>query len=183
MIIKTINREETLTLKCILDDYATHIHFSQQGNDSNLGQKVIPSCLKTIIGLYRVQLYDCKNCLISSKYYLFCPDIFEGDLSDTGQSWKFDLKGSEQGRKKASASTVFKDLDLLKILRNTSSDLHGHNRCNSRLFDIGESEKNGLIQTLEKDCQFLQKHNIIDYSLLIEIVESSKKSNLEQDRR
>ena len=65
----------------------------------------------------------------------------------------FDLKGSTHGRftklENATPHTVLKDLDI------------------SRNFRVEEGKRDKLIEQLNKDCIFLQKLRVMDYSLLV----------------
>lgn len=65
----------------------------------------------------------------------------------------FDLKGSTHGRftklETAAPHTVLKDLDI------------------SRKFRVEEGKRDKLIDQMKKDCMFLQKLRIMDYSLLV----------------
>jgi hypothetical protein len=94
------------------------------------------------------------------------PDVISGEKTDQNTILirkKFDLKGSLIGRRASQISNVAKDLDLL--------DSGG-------FFELG-SAKQLLLDTLEKDLAFLERHQFMDYSLLVAIDENYQK-NLER---
>ena len=73
--------------------------------------------------------------------------------------YRFDLKGSTQGRKTYTNSDdsvdptiALKDMDFLER----------HER-----FKIGGEFKRKMIDTITKDAEFFAKNNILDYSLLV----------------
>lgn len=73
---------------------------------------------------------------------------------------KYDLKGSTVNR-----STVPKDLyDEDEAQTNTNKDLD----LREKLY-LSRQDRDDLIKQLEEDTQFLQDHNIMDYSLLLGI--------------
>lgn len=107
------------------------------------------SLIVRLYGLYQVQL------AWEQKYIsvIVMENIFHS-LEHLKIHEKYDLKGStvkRQTQKKSRKSGVLKDLDL----RN--------NVC------IGPENKAALLEQLEKDTEFLARHHIMDYSLLLGI--------------
>ncbi|KAL9649138.1 hypothetical protein ABK040_004160 [Willaertia magna] len=68
----------------------------------------------------------------------------------------YDIKGSTVGRKSLPNEYIQKDLNIIE---------------NNIKFKIGTENKNKLLQQLQNDCNFLQSLDVMDYSLLIGVLE------------
>jgi hypothetical protein len=184
LLIKTIKQYENCNLKEILSALKTHILYEnadslQEINSSSssasipINEKLKTSCLGNVLGLYKVSIYSKFGFLISHKHFIILKNIFQPNsfmnnyfyqqpppssssppLLSQQPSLFYDLKGSFIGRKKSNSSLVYKDLDFLE---------------QNQLFILGEEGKQLLLETLRHDCQFLEKNNFMDYSLLVEI--------------
>lgn len=64
----------------------------------------------------------------------------------------FDLKGSTIGRTNPTGKGVLKDLDWIS---------------QNKMIKIGPLRKHKLLRQIEQDVKFLERNNIIDYSLLV----------------
>ena len=115
------------------------------------------SAIAAILGLYRVKMDSGKR-----VYFLACANVYPG----VGVTQRFDLKGSLVGRKASSISTVAKDLDLME---------------SGGMLDFGPSRQMTL-RTLKRDAEFLKRHMLMDYSLLIAVQKvDSKVENVMSD--
>ncbi|KAH3732738.1 1-phosphatidylinositol-4-phosphate 5-kinase [Pelomyxa schiedti] len=136
-IIKTITDDEHNTLVCMLYDYHTHVNSNTE------------SLLVRFYGLFWITYED-----ISMRFVVM-ENIFppQKNLIQV----RYDLKGSTEGRcasKKelSDPAPVLKDLDLFE--------------AKTRL-ELGPVKRALLLQQIYKDCCFLEKHQIMDYSLLV----------------
>ena len=102
------------------------------------------SAIAAILGLYRVKMDSGKQ-----VYFLACANVYP----KKGVTQKFDLKGSLVGRKASRVSTVAKDLDLLE---------------SGGMLDFGPSRQL-VLHTLRRDAEFLKRHMLMDYSLLVAV--------------
>eukprot|EP01036_Dinobryon_divergens_P031733 gene31733-41188_t len=144
LVVKTIKGYECRTMRKILATYANHV-------TGNL------SCLSGVLGLYRVA----TPATVSHRYYSGSSSTNDGFVdrnNNEGSGLRYDLKGSTYGRQKSSSSSVLKDLDL--IYSSTGS-----------IGELGYA-KSVLLDTLHRDCNFLEGHSLMDYSLLVEVERS-----------
>jgi 1-phosphatidylinositol-4-phosphate 5-kinase len=139
-IIKTIHHSEHKFLRKILEDYFNHV---QQNPNTLLSQ---------FYGLHRVKIPYGRKIHFVVMNNLFPPhkDIHR----------KFDLKGSTVGRE-------FKEEDLETNPHATLKDLNWLRR-NLHL-EFGPTKKQMFIQQMQNDVAFLQRLQIMDYSLLVGI--------------
>jgi len=77
----------------------------------------------------------------------------------------YDLKGSIVARKT-------KDPIKLKDPKAVKLDLD----LNGRKFDVGSAVKQRLMDQIKLDCELLERHNLMDYSLLVGVKNISKES-------
>jgi Phosphatidylinositol-4-phosphate 5-Kinase len=107
-----------------------------------------PNTLLTkFLGMYRVKLYhlrrNVKFVIMNSVYY-----------TDKSLQTFFDLKGSEIGRSSKAGQDVMKDNDLRAKLPEEA-------------FSFSPELRERLRRQVESDCKFLEKMQIMDYSMLI----------------
>jgi hypothetical protein len=142
LIIKTIKHAECRRLRALLKEYCAHCLSA-----SHL------SCLSNVVGIYRIKLRWGRT-----YYFLVTKNIYHRSIQ-TNQvlSLKYDLKGSLIGRKKHVKSPVSKDLDLL---------------AQQQPFCLGPVGKSILLETIHRDSIFLAKYQLMDYSLLVEIIDN-----------
>ena len=144
-LIKTISRsEKRFFMKEILSDY--HMHRSNHDD----------SILSKIIGIFTFKFQDNTKSRVMVQANIFPKVQLIG---------VFDLKGSKLDRSNSKSSkgvtmikrnTIYKDLDFL----NTKKKVH-----------VEEIDLQRFKISIFKDTSFLNKHNIIDYSLLLGISE------------
>jgi len=117
-----------------------------------------PNTLITkFLGMYRVKLYhlrrNVKFVIMNSVYY-----------TDKSLQVFYDLKGSEIGRAAKPGQDVLKDNDLRALLPEQS-------------FNFAPEVRNRLRAQVASDCHFLERMQIMDYSMLIGIHHIPPKSN------
>ena len=110
------------------------------------------SAIAAVLGLYRMKLSSGKH-----VYFLACANVYPLE----GVTQKFDLKGSLVGRKASRSSSVAKDLDLLE---------------SGGMLDFGFSRRL-VLRTLKRDAEFLKRHMLMDYSLLVAVQKVSNTEN------
>jgi len=126
-------------------------------SESKLLRKVMPayysyiskqphSLLTKFFGMHRVKPHKRKPI-----YFLIMSSVF---WSECEVHKIYDLKGSTHGRKASKKDVVKKDLDFL----NDGTYLR-----------VGPGKAKMFKEQLRRDCEFLRKQNIMDYSLLIGI--------------
>ena len=103
--------------------------------------------LTRFFGMYRVKMYhlrrNVKFVIMNSVYY-----------TDKHLNVFYDLKGSTIGRNAKPKDAVWKDNDMRKGLPNDALALEPH-------------VKQRVVDQLVQDCNFLQRNDIIDYSMLV----------------
>ena len=141
-MIKTISKGERNLMLRILDDYIDH---HRQYPDSLIAK---------IFGIFTVKragMAPVTLCLMENTVQLKKEEMLQ---------YKFDLKGSTYGRRTkgvVTSKTDRKDLDFLDLKKDKNSAKHLEiARINQHLIDI-----------LDRDTQFLRRHGLIDYSLLL----------------
>jgi 1-phosphatidylinositol-4-phosphate 5-kinase len=152
-MIKTMSKQECKFLRSILADYYNVISFFSF--QSNIFQQFIiqnPNTLLTrFYGIYRVKLAGSKTMRFLIMGSVFYTHNFIHEM--------YDLKGSLEGRKatpkeREQEVPVLKDLDFLE---------------GKMKIRIDPEKSKILASQLDRDSQFLQKLNIMDYSLLLGI--------------
>ena len=169
IVMKTIKHYECKTIREILDDYSRHI----------VGRE--HSCIARLLGVYRVKLAQsgqkvyfmvCRNVYSAPTVALEAPSsnsvlssggagsrAFSSQINNSTKLIRttfnsYDLKGSTVGRWKSLTSKVLKDNDL---------------RSSREVFHLGAKNKNLLLDTLLRDSAFMLRHNLMDYSLLVQV--------------
>lgn len=139
-IIKTIRHTEHKVMRKALKNYHEHV----KNNPNTL--------LSRFFGLHRVKLSKGKKIhfVVMGNIFPLSKDIHE----------IYDLKGSTLGRQ-----TTVKAITT--NLRAVRKDLNWLRSGRSLVLDQGKKET--LMDQLMIDCDFLQKNNIMDYSLLVGI--------------
>lgn len=176
-IIKTIKHYEAKNLFEILDYLSYHVQYENMIDyqpSSDAQRNVLSlSLLSNLLGMYRIKLSSGEKIYVLVSKNIYSQPIEDMDNLDKQQlinnqpnslqginpkHFKYDLKGSLIGRKKAFNSAVFKDLDLIDFKHQ---------------FQLGNKGKELLLHILQSDIQFLSKFSFMDYSLLVEIEEPS----------
>jgi hypothetical protein len=151
VVLKTLKHYEVKNLRRVLDNYAAHTLTDY-------------SSIASVLGLYRVRtrtkLWGTFP-LNEYKYFIATKNVYPRN------SWhivgKYDLKGSTVGRRAGPGSTVMKDLNLLE--------------SNTKL-GLGPARP-VVLHALQRDVNFLKRHRLMDYSLLI-AVERNPTSHLKR---
>jgi len=138
-VIKTMTTEEIEEMHHLLKQY--HPYIVERD-----GKTLLPQFL----GMYRLTVDNVEN------YMCVMRNVFSGHLK---VHKKYDLKGSTVDREasekeKLKKEPTLKDNDFVK---------------DKVKITIGEEAKSKLMETLSADVQFLIKHDIMDYSLLLGI--------------
>ncbi|KAI3650045.1 hypothetical protein MP228_005677 [Amoeboaphelidium protococcarum] len=135
-IAKSVTALELKTIKQVLPDYLQYV-------DNNLG-----SLLVEYVALIKIAHQD----EIFPRHYIVMKNAL-GSPSEQSYDMVFDLKGSSVGRFKKPDETVYKDQDFLSMGLQLTLPLQNNNKVEWRL-------------QLMKDVEFLQEHNLTDYSFL-----------------
>lgn len=147
-IIKTIHHSEHKQLRRILKDYYNHV-------------KLNPNTLiSQIYGLHRVKM-PLGNGVKRKVHFIVMNNLFppHRDIH-----LKYDLKGSTWGRYTRQGDVDVKPLKDLNWLED-------HQQIN-----FGPNKRKVFVDQLEKDVGFLKKINSMDYSLLLGIHDTKRKS-------
>lgn len=146
-IIKTLTTEEASVLDSIIEEYTLRVT-----NES-------PSNLARVLGLYHITV---------NRSRVICVILMENLSSYMDNPLKFDMKGSAIDRRATASSyrgleslprnKVYKDIDFQKALIS---------------FGATDSEIAELLKSMKRDTKLLEKHLIMDYSLLL-IIEKTK---------
>ncbi|KAJ1548997.1 Phosphatidylinositol-4-phosphate 5-kinase [Cladochytrium tenue] len=137
-IIKTIHKAEHRFLRSILRDYYEHLH----ANPATL--------LSRIFGLHRVKLPRKRKI-----HFVVMGNVFPADR-DVHEA--YDLKGSLVGRFVSEPERARAPLKVLKD-RNWLE--------NRRVLKVGPRKRELLWSQIQKDAEFLERMEIMDYSLLV----------------
>lgn len=144
-MIKTVSKPEAKVLVAMLPGYINHVT-----NNPN-------TLITRFYGLHRVKPRGQKE-----RHFLIMGSVF---YTKRKMHLTYDLKGSTQGRnatdkeKARGLGCVYKDLDFME----------GGPRIK-----IGTERKKIFLEQIERDCEFLTAHNIMDYSLLVGIHDMTK---------
>jgi 1-phosphatidylinositol-4-phosphate 5-kinase len=144
-IIKTIHHTEHKFLRKILKEYYEHI----SNNPDTL--------LSRFYGLHRVKLPRGPKIHFVIMNNIFPP---HRDIHET-----YDLKGSTVGRE-------YNEADAAKNPRAVLKDLNWIKR--GRHLELGPEKRKLFVEQLEKDVALLQRLNIMDYSLLVGLHDTSR---------
>ena len=152
-VIKTMTRSEAQFLNTtLLDDYQSHIL-------SN------PKCLLTrFLGMFRVKIHHLK----ARVYFVVMGAIF--NLRDPTK-YVFDLKGSSLGRSARPGEKVAKDNDLREAKNTRRKSKPPWCLCNRARWP---KTRAAFLDQALKDVEFLHRHRIIDYSLMLGVVDESE---------
>lgn len=152
-IIKTISHSEHNFLRSILKDYHEHLRANPH------------SLLSRFYGLHRVKIPRGRKIHFVIMNNLFPP---HRDIHET-----YDLKGSAWGR----------EYPEEKAKNNPRAVLKDKNWVNrGRTLEFGPEKRALLTEQLRRDMNFLQKINVMDYSLLVGIhnMERGNRDNLRE---
>jgi hypothetical protein len=150
-VLKTMTKAESHFLNDqLLDAYVGHIARNPK------------SLLTRFLGSFRLKLHH----LQAHVYFVVMGAIF--NLRDETK-YVFDLKGSSLGRSARPGEKVSKDNDL-----RAAKKLHDESPSDPGAFAIelgGPAAKAAFLAQASRDADFLQAHNVIDYSLMLGVVD------------
>jgi hypothetical protein len=106
------------------------------------------------LGFLVNQHFNCHFRFMSKDLKRSSRLFFGSDFPLLRRSVLYDLKGSLVGRRKSSSSVVFKDQDFLD---------------NQESFHLSDLSKKVLSDALNRDSSILNRHGIMDYSVLVRI--------------
>jgi 1-phosphatidylinositol-4-phosphate 5-kinase len=167
-MIKTIKKEEAKTFLKMLPKY--HKHMKRYARTS---------LLTRFCGMYGVRIAD-EGSLDRGTLHTFVVmnSAFPAEASRF-ISERFDLKGSTVGRevsdeelKKKGRDAVMKDLDLARevdLIKSISKN--GERKAANYGFNIGPLAKSALLSQLRNDVKLLVDCQVMDYSLLVGVVD------------
>lgn len=146
-LIKGTTQQEARFFLHILQDYCGHMRRSQN------------SLLVRFCGLYRLKVPHIRK----RTHFIVMRSVYsESEFHPCHVV--YDLKGSTIGRMSEHGSHVKKDVDFIE-----------ERLKKGRLITLGsENERNTFISSLKNDVVWLQKNNIMDYSLLVGIHDKNR---------
>lgn len=171
-MIKTIKKEEVKTVLDMLPNY--HKHIEKNGKKS---------LLTRFSGIFTVTIKEKKTKTFFSEEkehpetFVIMNSVFPAEAS-LFISERYDLKGSTVGREcseqeKATkgSNAVLKDLDLVREVELIRSYDEPRRRSFAKYgFNVGSKQKAALLSQLKRDVRFLIESNVMDYSLLVGVV-------------
>lgn len=169
-MIKTIKKEEAKTFLKMLPKY--HSHMRRHGRTS---------LLTRFCGMYGVRIHD-EGSSDDGQLHTFVVmnSVFPAEAS-TFVTERFDLKGSTVGREVSEeeltskgTNAVLKDLDLAREVALIRS-MEGTTRDSTAQhgFQLGVNAKAALLSQLREDVKLLVDCKVMDYSLLVGVVDMS----------
>ncbi|CAB9520382.1 Phosphatidylinositol 4-phosphate 5-kinase type-1 beta [Seminavis robusta] len=186
-MIKTIKQGEAETFLKMLPKYYKHMK-----------RHARHSLLTRFCGMYTVQIRDPAANELQKHTFVIMNSVFPAEASNF-ISEMYDLKGSTVGRAcsqeekaKKGPNAVLKDLDLarevelVKQSKFTTRDnrdkttTSNHNSNNNYGIHLGASAKSKLLGQLRKDVALLQECRVMDYSLLVGIVNMDQQQPQQQ---
>ncbi|KAJ6242951.1 phosphatidylinositol 5-phosphate 4-kinase [Anaeramoeba flamelloides] len=147
-VVKSIPKTDSQVLKQILPDYLEHLIKNPN------------SLINPIYGHYKLKT---ENVV---EYYIIMANVFQSDLPI---DQIYDLKGSTIGRENSTENENSNETNLQsgnngiqmeKVLKDNDLD---------EKIEMSFKTKKLFIKQLESDLDFLQKHKLMDYSLLLGI--------------
>lgn len=151
LILKTTNDSESKVFLDFLYDYSEHF---KNYPTSQIGR---------IFGLFDIRFEE-----VQKSVKLFVMEALD-PLHKEGKLRKYDLKGSEHDRMVLDHRNIYDSSQVIKdILKDKDFEyIDGY-------FQISLEDKRRFIDELRYDVNFFQKHSVIDYSLIVSVVDKSK---------
>ena len=152
-IIKTMNHDDKYKLEELLEsDYIQHLCAFP---DSLLARIYGMFSLKLRGDLMKVNVIVMENtCFLKNK---------------SMKSFAFDLKGSNVGRKVdlINENKQIEDKKFPQLMKDLNFQELNDCHWKEKLVRVDKVKKDKLFETIKSDSEFLAKHNIMDYSLLL----------------
>jgi len=163
-MIKTIKKEEAETFLKMLPKYHKHMRV--------YGRKTL---LTRFCGMFTVLSETRRS--NEEQIFVIMNSVFPAE-SSSFITERYDLKGSTVGRqcteeekRRKGSNAVLKDLDLVEEAALIRSYALSPTRSLSRnVFELGLKNKAALLSQLRKDVKLLVDCNVMDYSLLVGVV-------------
>lgn len=151
LILKTTNDAESKVFLDFLYNYSEHF---MNNPGSQIGR---------IFGLFDIKFEEAQR-----SVKLFVMEALD-PLHKEGTLRKYDLKGSEYDRMVLDHKTIYGPYEkIAEILKDKDFDnIDGY-------LQISLASKRDLLRSLRKDVSFFEKHMVIDYSLIISVVNKSE---------
>jgi len=174
-----VQKEEAKTFLKMLPKY--HKHMKRYARSS---------LLTRFCGMYGIRIYDEDSLDRGQMHTLVVMNaIFPAEASRF-VSQRFDLKGSTVGREvseeelqKKGSDAVLKDLDLAREVEVVRSMERGVERARNYGFNIGPHAKSALLSQLREDVKLLVDCQVMDYSLLVGVVDMESFLNFDRSAR
>ena len=150
--IKTIRDSEVKVLRRTLPEYFTHLE-----NNSN-------SFLSRYYGLHKLRFF--KNNKLKKNFFLvIMNNVFHNGKEPVSPETIFDLKGSTYKRRtteeKLQMKAAGKDLNFLDFIEQGQLNIQ-----------IKNPRLKTILDTIQKDSEFLAKSNIIDYRWVLDYLKN-----------
>uniref|UniRef100_A0A0G4I8B7 PIPK domain-containing protein n=1 Tax=Chromera velia CCMP2878 TaxID=1169474 RepID=A0A0G4I8B7_9ALVE len=147
-LIKTCKPSEVQLMMSLLETYSQRL-----SNDPR-------SLLMRVTGLHLVQLLQKKEenkvSVITEQFFLVALNV---NRPKYGIHEQYDLKGSTLGRVAKEGESVFKDQDWIG---------------RSRSLKLSEADRRAIAEVHQKDCEWLESKNLLDYSILLGVHDRSR---------
>lgn len=157
-IIKTITNDERTLFCNILPDYCKHIL-------SNQNETFIVQVIGAFIFQFPFSSSSVSLIVMKSVFGFLTPKI----------NRKYDLKGSTENREVRLNELKNEKEQLLKI--NTLKDINFRN--NQERILLSDEDRKKVLAILENDSNFLKSKSLIDYSLLLGIIDQPDQKALD----
>lgn len=150
-MVKTIRKDEHKLFRKILPQYYYHMT-RPSGSDADPNPD---SLLTRIVGCHVVRLSKHSKVGANKIYFVVMTNMLRTEVD---LHRRFDLKGSWVGRRTQNVESAIENQKTLKDL--DFKDLGEKIR-------VGPANKARLLRSLEYDATFLERHALIDYSVLV----------------
>lgn len=161
--MKTIPAKEARLLRSILHEYTAHL------------RRHPASLLPRFLGLFKVSLgEDGGQGGVCKMYFLVMQNLFH---RTAGVLEEYDLKGSTVDRYvglSSSAAPPGPEHEAGSGAASGSRRVAGKDLDLQRRIQLGPSVRELLLAQLEEDCALLERHDIMDYSLLLGVASAAQ---------
>jgi hypothetical protein len=170
-MVKSIKKAEAQTLLEMLPKYHKYMRYN--------GRR---SLLTRFCGMYTVKIKEPSNGFVAGAtkeqehIFVIMNSVFPAEGSQFITE-RYDLKGSTVGREcseeekiNKGSNAVLKDLDIAKEVELVKSLDRPSRRASGYGFHLGETTKAALLSQLRRDVKLLVECKVMDYSLLVGVV-------------
>ncbi|KAJ6246653.1 phosphatidylinositol 5-phosphate 4-kinase [Anaeramoeba flamelloides] len=159
-VVKSVPKTDSQVLKQILPDYLEHL----LKNPSSL--------INPIYGHYKLKTGNFV------EYYIIMANVFQSDLSIDRI---YDLKGSTVGRENSTENENGNQTNLVNESNGIKMDKVLKDNDLDEKIEMSVKTKKMFIKQLESDLGFLQKHELMDYSLLVGVHHLNQEQNSQEN--